>query len=290
MDSYLTLFKVLINIVLICMGRRPLRHPSRINPEIGKLSQKAVDQIPLVLYIPAPKLTPSNVELSQHSSPPQDTPASTPAVPEPAHLHSYPPDSERAPVSNPPEQGTRVRSRSRGLFTFRRIRPRRSSHKDEGKDKPSDMERGHRYEDKWEKGEYPFVKLEDNRAACAVCLCDFDEPRRIRYSLDSTPPKDLDEAEKGSGGDATQGETGGPLKLTDAGEGAQPLRLLDCAHVFHVSLVPTMRIRWLIGLLSQKTCLDPWLTEVSGRCPVCQRPVEVKVPKNGRTTREGGAG
>ncbi len=26
---------------------------------------------------------------------------------------------------------------------------------------------------------------------------------------------------------------------------------------------------------TQRTCLDPWLTDVSGRCPVCQRPVEI---------------
>jgi len=50
------------------------------------------------------------------------------------------------------------------------------------------------------------------------------------------------------------------LKLEDAGEGAQPLRLLACGHVFH------------------KTCLDPWLVDVSGRCPVCQRPVELPEP------------
>lgn len=27
--------------------------------------------------------------------------------------------------------------------------------------------------------------------------------------------------------------------------------------------------------VSQKTCLDPWLLDVSGRCPVCQRQVEL---------------
>jgi hypothetical protein len=32
-----------------------------------------------------------------------------------------------------------------------------------------------------------------------------------------------------------------PLRLQDAGEGAQPLRLLNCGHVFHVSR-PYLRV------------------------------------------------
>ncbi|KAF8491024.1 hypothetical protein JB92DRAFT_3007265 [Gautieria morchelliformis] len=257
-----------LNIVLICMGRHPLRHPAYISPEVGKLPVRAVDQIPLVLYIPAPKETPGSQNLSQRPSS-LSTPRLT--VPEPAHIHSYPPEPERVPVSHTSGSGTRVHSRSRRLFTFRRIRlkKKRTLDDDNGKEqqlKPSNGEEGSRYEDKWEKGEYPFVKLEDNRAACAICLCDFDEPRRVRYSFDSKPPEALDQVEKGLGDEGIHAETEGELRLTDAGEGAQPLRLLDCAHVFH------------------KTCLDPWLTEVSGRCPVCQKPVEVKeAPKNRRT-------
>lgn len=33
------------------------------------------------------------------------------------------------------------------------------------------------------------------------------------------------------------------LRLQDAGQGAQPLRLLKCGHVFHVSL--TLDFRWI---------------------------------------------
>lgn len=228
------------------MGRHPLRHPNRINPEVGKLSHRAVDQIPLVLYIPAPKETEAAGKeelLQQPSSLPQDAPAPKLAPPQAAHIHSYPPENEIVTIPHASSPGTRVRSRSRRLFTFRRIRlgKRRPMDDEKGKGTQSntpDEAQGPRYEDKWEKGEYPFVKLEDNRAACAICLCDFDEPRRVRYSLDSSPPQDLNQEEKGLDGDGTQVETEGELKLTDAGEGAQPLRLLDCAHVFHVRQSP----------------------------------------------------
>ena len=209
------------------------------------------------------------------------------AMPEPAHIHAYPPNTERVPVSPTPVPGTRVRSRSRRLFTFRMIRPKKDISNDEGNEtqsKPPDEEQGYRYEDKWEKGEYPFVKLEDNRAACAICLCDFDEPRRVRYSIDSKPPEDLGQEEKAVSSDVAQVETEKGLRLTDAGEGAQPLRRLECAHVFHVSHI----MLWTSSGTDrsfQKSCLDPWLTGVSGRCPVCQQPVEVKVSKKNRTSR-----
>lgn len=218
------------------MGRHPLRHPNRINPEVGKLSHKAVNQIPLVLYIPAPKeMAPVNEETPRHFSQDEQLP-----LPKPAHVHAYPPEIERVPMSRTSSTGTRVRSRSSRLFTFRRIwlRKSRPTDDEEGKEPQSrtpDEEQGLEYEDKWEKGEYPFVRLEDNRAACAICLCDFDEPRRIRHSLGSRPLQDLNQEERGLSGDGgAEGETEGGLRLTDAGEGAQPLRLLACAHVFHV--------------------------------------------------------
>ena len=84
------------------------------------------------------------------------------------------------------------------------------------------------------------------------------------------------------------------LKLNDAGEGAQPLRLLSCGHVFHVSILlslsffrhPSSLLLTGLGRAAQKTCLDPWLTDVSGRCPICQRPVEVPQPsKKGKRRR-----
>ena len=124
--------------------------------------------------------------------------------------------------------------------------------------------------DYWEDSEYPFVVLEGNRAACAICLTDFEEPKR-RSGLDhplstdkrtvpESPPaekspesdqcvQDETKPEKISTGhvikevdassasitlEARAGDAEG-LQLKDAEEEeAQPLRLLICGHVFHV--------------------------------------------------------
>lgn len=63
-----------------------------------------------------------------------------------------------------------------------------------------------------------------------------------------------------------------------AGQGSEaepePLRLLPCNHVLHAS------------------CVDEWLTTVSGRCPVCQRPIlkgKDDVEGAGEGEREGAA-
>jgi len=130
-------------------------------------------------------------------------------------------------------------------------------------------------EDNWERSDYPFVALEGNRAACAICLLDFEEPKR-KHPLpaeNETKPEEAEEATPAEPENVASGSNSPThptniaeehrpeaLKLEDAGEGAQPLRLLECGHVFH------------------KTCLDPWLIDVSGRCPICQRAVEVPKP------------
>ncbi|CAE6522171.1 unnamed protein product [Rhizoctonia solani] len=180
---------VTINIILVCMGRHPIQPGGRmghINPDIPKMPRTMVDRIPLVMYIPTTTTT------------------TEPVVPEPAHV--YPP-----PTSKPTATVTKRR-----FFFFKK--KAKKSETDQTKAKLDDVEAA-----EWEKNEYPFVKLEANRAACAICLTDFEPPRRI-----------------GQGGE----------------NAAEPLRLLACGHVFH------------------KECLDPWLVDVSGRCPTCQRPVE----------------
>ncbi|KAF8305958.1 hypothetical protein DL93DRAFT_2172321 [Clavulina sp. PMI_390] len=130
------------------------------------------------------------------------------------------------------------------------------------------------WEDRYEKSPLglPFVRLENNRATCAICLMDFDEPPR-RSVAKVDPP-----AATSSAGTSAKGKGKGKGKAADtkpsaakkveeepalvltggSGDGEpEPLRLLGCGHVFH------------------KSCLDPWLTGVSGRCPTCQRKVEV---------------
>ena len=227
------------NVFLMCIGQHPLQNPHSIKPEIGKLSKAAVEKIPLVLYIPAP----------------EDQESSTITKPPPAH--TYPPTSPK------PKQP------KRRFFFLRKKKSGEPGSKEKGKAQ-GDSGSGSGWEDNWEKGEYPFVRLEGNRAACAICLMDFDEPKRVG----GNSGKDVGAEAKGAKDEAPQRDE---LRLEDAGEGPQPLRLLACGHVFHVSQNSTLfRSPLTFAPLFQKTCLDPWLTGVSGRCPVCQRPVEAQ--------------
>jgi hypothetical protein len=88
--------------------------------------------------------------------------------------------------------------------------------------------------------------LEGNRAACAICLLDFAEPKRIAGGVgvkdDNKNAQSDAEAEVKAEQDITtidvvEEDRCGALKLADAGEGPQPLRLLQCGHVFHVRCV-----------------------------------------------------
>jgi len=239
------------NIVLLCLGRHPVQNPHMIKPEIGKLPRSIVDRIPLVVYIP----------------PPPDEPAGAPKFPEAAYSNAYPPKPRVS--TNPP----------RRRFAFLRFKGKKGSKGDnksggggkDGKQKEKEDGEPHTWEEHWEQGEYPFVRLEGNRAACAICLMDFEEPKRVIGSPAGGSGQNA-EAEKPVAHDQNVAE--GPVqeilvdriqeedretgpRLEDAGEGPQPLRLLACGHVFH------------------KTCLDPWLVDVSGRCPVCQRAVQL---------------
>jgi len=235
------------NIFLMCLGRHPMQNPTMIRPDVAKLSPSVVDRIPLVMYIP----------------PPPDAPPGSITIPE--AVYSYPPKS--APSVQPKRR-----------FKFMR---RRRSNKDGSSGSPpaevperTPQETGkpQTWQDHWEHTGYPFVILEGNRAACAVCLMDFEEPKRIAGHDPIATASPSSTEEPTSSAPVIQevpvqdvnsgGETDNQLKLEDAGEGAQPLRLLACGHVFH------------------KTCLDPWLTDVSGRCPVCQRAVELPAKRS----------
>lgn len=261
------------NILLICLGRHPIQNPHIIKPEIDKIPKTLVEKIPLVMYIPPP---PEGSDLQATSSKIITNP------------HTYPPKS----ATTPP-----VKSKPR----FRFLKPKGLKAKESSKNPnamSADVEKNPgtgrplTWTDYWEESEYPFVVLEGNRAACAICLMDFEEPKR-KPRLDGSGPSGKDDkdikgettakpADDGAAGkdetvemekesndtEANQSPDSGitlearaegssGLHLEDAGEEAQPLRLLTCGHVFH------------------KTCLDPWLTDVSGRCPVCQRPVEI---------------
>ncbi|VDC07690.1 unnamed protein product [Peniophora sp. CBMAI 1063] len=212
-----------ITIILILMGRHPLQTAHQIRPDINKLPKELVDLIPLVVFIP----------------PPPDEPVASP-ITIPSAALSYP------PAPKPPQPKKKPR------FRFLHRKPKKTSTTENDGDAKhvddSDDSKPRVWEDRWEKSDYPFVRLEENRATCAVCMEDFVEPLRkggaTSPAVASGPPS------------SPVVEDPATIRLEDAGEGAQPLRLLACGHVFHQS------------------CLDPWLTGVSGRCPTCQRPVE----------------
>lgn len=250
------------SILLLCLGRHPSQNPHHFTPDIGQVPRAIVDKLPLVIYIP----------------PPPDQPSKPVTLP--SDLHSYPPKS---PASR--------------RFPFLPFRRRTASPGNPVKlGSTKEKKRSNRpstWEDNWVKGEYPFVQLDSHRASCAICLLDFQEPRRVSSGppgsdVPKAPvenqateaPETQEEADGEHEGDITE-QAATPttppatpitpatptgdlaLRLQDAGQGAQPLRLLKCGHVFH------------------KTCVDPWLLDVSGRCPVCQRPVRDQADATG---------
>ena len=126
------------------------------------------------------------------------------------------------------------------------------------------------WEANWEKGEYPFVKLPNNRATCAICLVDFEAPPKKGTAAASMAMKAVSESSLDSPG-ASSSRNGGKqnkkrhekrvqvenLKLEDAGEGAQPLRLLACGHAFHVRSFNYLCSSRDLLLLHSKLVLTP---------------------------------
>ncbi|THH05380.1 hypothetical protein EW145_g4837 [Phellinidium pouzarii] len=267
------------NIILVCLGRHPMQLPHYINPEVGKISKTLVNQIPLVLYIPSPPGEEKNGVADSAPDP------SVISKPQPAYgsvEHTYPPKS--------------LTQKRRFMF-LRRGASKLGGYNDYVTHDEKSARTVTVWEDCWEQGEFPFVRLTENRASCAICLLDFEEPRRrvAREVIKSwaqnntnrealTPEKTVSEgtdADTNNSSSVSAAQQSGvqevsveqnnnnrdsmhSLRLEDAGEGPQPLRLLDCGHVFH------------------KTCVDPWLTDVSGRCPTCQQRVLIHPPQKDR--------
>ena len=257
--------QLVYNILLLCLGRHPLQNPGVIKPDIDKLPKSVVDQIPLVLYIPPPPGEPAD------------------GVAAPPAAHQYPPKSPASPAAAPKRRFVFFRRKKGGKGGASGSgaggsgdgkggpgqkcgRADAGGAEGEGGDADADVP----WDEMWEKGEHPFVRLEGNRAVCAICLVDFEEPRRVHSARPAppvlaSPAEGVEDALAGDGEAAVPG-TPGPsspsssapqaptqgkteeiqvetvsrreeedaLQLNDAGEGAQPLRLLSCGHVFHV--------------------------------------------------------
>ncbi|KAJ7901838.1 hypothetical protein B0H14DRAFT_3080101 [Mycena olivaceomarginata] len=239
------------NIFLMCLGRHPMQNPGMIRPDVGKLSPSIVDRIPLVMYIP----------------PPPDALAGSIPIPQAIYSNnSYPP---KAPAAAKP--------RRRFRFLPRRKGGKEASAAPAGDvpvRTPQQPGEPQTWQDHWEHTGYPFVILEGNRAACAESAAPSAEESETAEESESAPsaiqevPVESDSGAAAGAGAGAGADAENQLKLEDAGEGAVPLRLLACGHVFH------------------KTCLDPWLTDVSGRCPVCQKAVELPA-KPGKKQRRG---
>jgi hypothetical protein len=186
--------------------------------------------------------------------PPPDQPSKPVTIP--SDLHTYPPKS--------PDTPRRFRFfRRRGSSTDGATKTGTGAGKGRSK-------RPLTWEDNWERGDYPFVQLDAHRASCAICLLDFQEPKRVSEGALKTVEDKTDSAAQALGGEnepppppaaAAENEdigeqeeeeeegdvteqanalfslNGDNLRLQDAGQGAQPLRLLKCGHVFHVSLL-----------------------------------------------------
>ena len=206
-------------------------------PVVGKLSKKDVDRIPLVLYIPPP---------------PTDTPAS-PISPLPRPV-THPIPTPLRPPPPPPKR--------RRFISFRPSFRRRDTKLDigdrdveQGAEMMSPLDdEGDEWDRSWERGSYPFVRLPENRATCMICLSEFEAPRRVsereRATLPpsamisagsafemqplSSPALDVEEVQVESPRDDADART---IELADSGasDAPQPLRLLSCGHVYHVS-------------------------------------------------------
>ncbi len=114
---------------------------------------------------------------------------------------------------------------------------------------------------------------------------------------------------------AAEADGGGEGGAAGASDGTtedfpEPLRLLACSHVFHVSaerrrviaairpmraflltltLPPASLSRLLLGWTHvQRSCVDEWFTTVSGRCPICQVPIVKEEEEAAAEPQQGG--
>ena len=176
----------------------------------------------MVMYIPAPPEEEGKDETGEAK------PADSVTVPKPAY--TYPPTSPSKPQPS-----------GRKRFRFAFLQKKKSVQGDgEGEHKAGVVaapREPQTWEENWVPNGLPFVRLEGNRAACAICLMDYEEPPRAKGSR--LPPRPAEEPPVGTGEAqhvrVEEHVTDEQLRLADAGEVAQPLRLLPCGHVFHVS-------------------------------------------------------
>lgn len=217
-----------------------------------------MDRIPLVLYIPPP--------------PGDDTTGPAKPLLSPT---SYPPAL--------PKQPPAAAKKKKRFIAFKPIHTRAPQPPRSVED---DVERGivqhsigaintlalvNSWDAMWAPAPYPLVRLPENKATCMICLCEFEEPRKLADTdADAAPGAPHTGSDDGDGeahemasvpplspaagqppgtieevlveppreADAQTGE----ISHDEEGEDAlQPLRLLSCGHAYHVSLFTQRR-------------------------------------------------
>ncbi|KAG8963060.1 hypothetical protein FRC05_004942 [Tulasnella sp. 425] len=260
---------LILNLIMLCLGRPVDRHGNVIvRAEIPKIEQSLIDKIPLVVFIPPIEAEIKGVEEQGTATEPRDPSGSQAAA---------------GAAASKPMASQSSASRTPRFAWFRR-------HPGKGKAPPqstmwSDAKLVPDGDPRFEKADHPFVVLESNRASCPICLTEFVEPKRKEgvppapprpktpeptaaavEGPSSSPVEEGVEREAGDG-DAPPSKEKKPIEEDavqtapeaeeEAGTPGEALRLLACGHVFHIH------------------CLDPWLSKTSGRCPVCNRKVEI---------------
>lgn len=196
-----------------------------IQPETGKISQKVVDEIKLVYYTPAEE---DDGEEGDAGTTQDRIVQAALEVGETMFSSTIPPAVPMDGV-----QGHSIRNKAEGkkrggwarLFMVR-------------KRMPSDAVLGKGGASK--RGEpalnlkYPLHPIPINRATCSICLCDFERPedaiRNTGTELSGGWKKETEESGKKKSKRKQKKEDRQEEEVVP-----EPLRLLECSHVFHVS-------------------------------------------------------
>lgn len=248
----------------------------RIHPETGKVTQKLVDEkSKLVYFTPAEKASDSDdgglhlsngndsrVELERKV----DVQSPTETVPVEA-LQTRLPSSRRTSVDfQSSSAASRLDSSSRikdddsiigkaagrkrlGLLLgWTRVARGRGTRRPNDDKSANNLAEGSTSTPKLK---YPLYPLPAHRATCPICLCDFEEVDPSNELAHEQPQR-----KKLSSPRAAKTEADAQEEAAQEEQEPEPLRLMACGHVMH------------------RSCVDQWLTTISGRCPVCQRPVD----------------
>lgn len=197
-----------------------------IQPETGKISQKVVDEIKLVYYTPAEE---EGEDGNAGST--QDRIMQAALEVGETMFSSTIPQATPTDVVQGQSMRSKVEGKKRGgwarLFMMRRRTPSDAAL---GNGKAAGSKRGELALNL----KYPLHPIPINRATCSICLCDFERPeeaiRNAGTELSGGWKKAVEEAETK--------KSKKKQKKEDKQEDAvipEPLRLLECSHVFHVS-------------------------------------------------------